>query len=106
MNNNQRFIDSPPPLHVVLRRRRKELALLQTQLAETLHVSPECIAQWERGRRRMELSKLPRIAAALQMDARELCAKALAEFHPLLHAALFGANALADPAPNATGNPL
>ena len=39
MNNNQRFLDSPPPVHVLLRRRRKELALLQTQLAETLHVS-------------------------------------------------------------------
>jgi len=54
----------------------------------------------------MELSKLPRIAAALQMDARELCAKALAEFHPQLHAVLFGANALADPAPSAAVNSL
>ena len=38
----------------------------------------------------MELSKLPRIAAALQLDARQLCAQALAEFHPLVYAALFG----------------
>ncbi len=40
--------------------------------------------------RRMELSKIPRIAAALQIDARELCAKALAEFHLLVYATLFG----------------
>jgi hypothetical protein len=38
----------------------------------------------------MELSKLPRIAEALQLDAKDLCAKALSEFHPLLYAALFG----------------
>jgi hypothetical protein len=49
--------------------------------------------QWECGRRRMELSKIPRIAAALQIDAKELCAKALLEFHPLVHAALFGHDA-------------
>lgn len=52
--------------------------------------SPECITQWECGRRRMELSKLPGIAAALQIDAKELCAKALAEFHTLVYATLFG----------------
>jgi transcriptional regulator with XRE-family HTH domain len=88
-------------LHILLRRRRQELSLVQSQLAEVLHVSPECIGQWECGRRRMELSKLPRIAAALQLDARELCSKALAEFHPLLYASLFGDDALAEhqPAP-------
>jgi hypothetical protein len=41
----------------------------------------------------MELGKLPRIAAALQLDAKKLCAKALLEFHPLVHAALFGPDA-------------
>jgi transcriptional regulator with XRE-family HTH domain len=64
--------------------------MFQSQIAAVLHVTPECIAQWECGRRRMELSKLPRIAAALQIDAKELCTKALAEFHPLLFATLFG----------------
>jgi transcriptional regulator with XRE-family HTH domain len=78
------------PLHILLRRRREELSLLQAQVAEALHVTPECITQWESGRRRMELSKLPRIAAVLQIDAKELCAKALAEFHPLVYATLFG----------------
>ena len=37
----------------------------------------------------MDLSKLPRITVALQLDVRELCAKALAEFHPLFYASLF-----------------
>jgi hypothetical protein len=40
----------------------------------------------------MELSKLPRLAATLQIDAKELCAKALAEFHPSFYAVLFGNN--------------
>jgi len=77
------------PLHILLRNRRKELSLTQAEIAEILHVTPECIGQWEAGRRRMELSKLPRIAEALQIDAEELCTKALAEFHPLLYATLF-----------------
>jgi DNA-binding XRE family transcriptional regulator len=78
------------PLHILLRRRREELALFQADVAERLHVTPECICQWEAGRRRMELSKLPRIAAVLQIDPRELCVRALVEFHPLVYAALFG----------------
>ncbi len=90
---NPTVITAEVPLHILLRRRRQELSLFQSQLAETLHVRAETIAQWECGRRRMELSKIPRIAAALQIDARELCAKALAEFHPLLYAALFGPDA-------------
>ena len=79
-----------PPLHILLRRRREELFMIQAQIAEVLHVSPECVGLWESGHRRMELSKLPRIAAALQIDAKQLCAKALLEFHPLVYAALFG----------------
>jgi transcriptional regulator with XRE-family HTH domain len=78
------------PLHILLRRRRQELSLLQADVAEALHVTPECITLWEAGRRRMELSKIPRIAVVLQIDARQLCAKALAEFHPLFYASLFG----------------
>jgi len=81
------------PLHILLRRRRLELRLLRADLAEELHVTPECVVLWECGRRRMELSKLPRIAAALQIDAKELCAKALAEFHPSVYHALFGGGA-------------
>ena len=90
MNQNSTIKTAPLPLHVLLRRRREELRLFQAQIAEELHVSPECVGLWECGRRRMELGKIPRIAEALQLDAKELCAKALAEFHPLLFAALFG----------------
>jgi transcriptional regulator with XRE-family HTH domain len=93
MNQNSTANTIEVPLHILLRRRREELSLLQVQVAEVLHVSPECITQWECGRRRMELSKLPRIAEVLQLDAKKLCAKALAEFHPLVYAALFGPDA-------------
>lgn len=86
------IIDAELPLHLALRRRRQELHLLQADIAEILHVSPECITLWEGGLRRMELAKLPRIAAALKMDARELCAKGLAEFYPNVYEALFGSS--------------
>jgi transcriptional regulator with XRE-family HTH domain len=93
MNQNSTATTTEVPLHTLLRRRRQELSLFQTQVAEALHVSPECVGLWECGRRRMELCKLPRIAEVLHLDARKLCAKALAEFHPVLFAALFGQDA-------------
>jgi transcriptional regulator with XRE-family HTH domain len=99
MNQNPSVLASEVPLHVLLRRRREELSLPQAQVAAALRVSPECVTQWELGRRRMELSKLPRIAAALQIDAKTLCMKALEEFHPLVHAALFGKEADASKTP-------
>ena len=89
MNKNPTITTTEPPLHVLLRRRREELSLLQADIAAALHVSPECVTMWEAGRRRMELCKLPRIAAALQIDAKQLCAKALAEFHPAFYDTLF-----------------
>jgi transcriptional regulator with XRE-family HTH domain len=95
MNENSTVTAVEVPLHILLRRRREELSLLQSEVAETLHVTPECVTLWEGGHRRMELGKLPRIAAALQLDARELCTKALAEFYPVFYAALFG-NATAE----------
>jgi len=95
MNKNPTIAVSEPPLHILLRRRRQELSLLQADVAEALHVSPECVTLWEAGRRRMELSKLPRIAATLQIDAKQLCAKALAEFHPLFFRTLFASDAVA-----------
>ena len=89
MNQNSTVTTIKQPLHILLRRRREELSLYQAEIAEALHVSPECIGLWECGRRRMELSKVPRLAEVLHLDAKELCAKALAEFHPLFYAALF-----------------
>jgi transcriptional regulator with XRE-family HTH domain len=89
MSKNSTITATKIPLHVMLRRRRRELKLVQAEVAEAVHVSPECITLWEAGRRRMELSKLPRIAAVLQLDPKELCAKALEEFHPVFFAVLF-----------------
>ena len=55
MNQNSTTTTTEVPLHILLRRRREELSLYQAQIAEALHVTPECIGQWECGRRRMEL---------------------------------------------------
>ena len=76
MNQNPTATPTEVSLHILLRRRRQELSFFQAQIAEALHVTPECIGQRECGRRRMKLSKIPRIAAALQIDAKELRAKA------------------------------
>jgi len=80
---------STVPLRVLIRQRRKELGLSQSDLAEALRVTSECITSWENGRRRMELGKLPRLAAVLQLDPKELCQQGLAEFYPVIHATLF-----------------
>jgi transcriptional regulator with XRE-family HTH domain len=95
MNKTPTITATKIPLHILLRRRRHELRLSQAAVADAIHVSPECITLWESGRRRMELAKLPRIAAVLQLDAKELCAKALAEFHPIFYASLFSNCAVA-----------
>ena len=92
MNSNP-TTSKPVLLHIRLRRRREELCLLQWQIAEMLGVTPECVGLWESGQRRMELSKLPRLAKALKLDGRQLCAQGLLEFHPAVYAALFGNSA-------------
>jgi transcriptional regulator with XRE-family HTH domain len=89
MNPNPTPIAKPLPLHITLRRRRKELHLLQSQVAESIGVSPQCVTLWESGRRRMELSKLPRLAQILKLDGIQLCVQGLREFHPSIYAALF-----------------
>jgi len=90
MNENSTHGATEAPLHILLRQRREQLGLRQSEVADALHVSAECVTLWEAGRRHMELSKIPRIAAILDLDAKGLCAKALAEFHPLFYATLFG----------------
>jgi transcriptional regulator with XRE-family HTH domain len=89
MSTNRMFT-SAEPVNILLRRRRLELGLLQSEVAEELNVSVEAVTHWESGRRRMDLAKLPRLAAALEIDPKELCTKALSEFHPLFFATLFG----------------
>jgi transcriptional regulator with XRE-family HTH domain len=79
-----------PPLHTLLRRRRQELSLVQADVAAALNVSDGAVTLWESGRRRMELSKIPRLARALQIDPKELSVKALEEYHPAFFRILFG----------------
>jgi len=80
------------PFAQFLRQRRTALRLRQAEIAAQLRVEPETVAHWENGRRRMELDKIPRMAAILQLDAKDLCRRALAEWHPRFHDTLFGAN--------------
>jgi len=72
-----------------IRRRRLQLHLKQSQIAEELRVTEECIAHWESGRRRPELNKIPRLAAVLKISSRDLCRKALDEWHPAFYDGLF-----------------
>jgi transcriptional regulator with XRE-family HTH domain len=90
MNDYPSRTSCEPPLHTQIRRRRQELSLVQADIAAALNVSDGAVTLWESGRRRMELSKIPRLAEALQLDARELCIQALAEFHPAFYNTLFG----------------
>jgi transcriptional regulator with XRE-family HTH domain len=91
---NPNITDPQVPIHILIRRRRQELRLLQADVAEMLNVTTECIGLWESGRRRMHLCRLPYIAEALHIDAEQLCAAALAEFYPLFYATLFGAGSV------------
>ena len=84
--------DRSVPFYQILRQRRMELRLRQAEIAAELRVEPETIGHWESGRRRMELNKVPRLAAILKLNAKDLCRLALSEWHPRLHDALFGAD--------------
>jgi transcriptional regulator with XRE-family HTH domain len=74
----------------LIRQRRVALRLKQSAIAAELRVEPESVGHWESGRRRMELDKLPRLAAILQLNKKDLCRLALSEWHPRLYATLFG----------------
>jgi transcriptional regulator with XRE-family HTH domain len=73
-----------------IRQRRIALRLKQAAIAAELRVEPETVGHWENGRRRMELDKVPRVAAILQLNKKDLCRMALFEWHPRLYATLFG----------------
>lgn len=77
-----------------LRQRRTALRLKQAEIAAELRVEPETVGHWESGRRRMELDKIPRLAVILRLDGKDLCRRALSEWHPRFHDTLFGADQL------------
>ena len=72
-----------------IRQRRLELRMKQADLAAALHVTDEAVGHWESGRRRPELNKIPRLAAALNVSSRDLCRKALDEWYPAFYDGLF-----------------
>ena len=51
---------------------RKEIGLTQAQLAESLGNSQQQIVSFEKGRRRMQVFMLPRLASALGVSVEEL----------------------------------
>ena len=77
-------------LSQLIRQRRGVLRLTQADVAAVLNVAPESICLWENDRRRMELDKLPRLAAILKLDPAALCRLALFQWHPCVYGALFG----------------
>lgn len=71
-----------------LRRRRQALGKSQREVAESIGLTEMSITLVEGGRRRLALERVPRLAAALQVDPPELCLLALRCWHPELSAAL------------------
>jgi len=79
------------PLADLIKERRTTLRLTQQDLADNLQVVPECVSLWERQKRRVDLDRVPHLAAILQLDEQDVSRLALFEHYPRLHAALFGA---------------
>ena len=77
------------PLRTVIRVRRLELSLTQADVAEALRTEPEAVGNWERGVRRIDLDKLPRLARTLNLDERQLCRLWIAEFHAGVYRSMF-----------------
>lgn len=71
-----------------LRQRRQELGKTQIEIADACGLTQMSITLVEGGRRRLALERVPRLAAALQVDPPELCLLALRCWHPELSAAL------------------
>ena len=80
------------PLSELIRQRRNTLGLKQQQIADELRVVPESIGNWERGKRRIELDRVPPLAAILQLNEQDVCRLAQFEVHPRLYATLLGAD--------------
>jgi len=84
MNNH------PMALSDLIKERRTTLGLTQEQVASALRVVPEAVCYWERRKRRIDLDRVPHLAAILELDEQDVSRLALFEHHPRLHAALFG----------------
>jgi transcriptional regulator with XRE-family HTH domain len=78
-------------LSTLLRQRRLELGLTQRQVADALGIkSPDFICLVEKGRKRLELDRVPQLARVLTLDVIEVCRQALKERAPAFAAALTG----------------
>lgn len=51
---------------------REQVGLTQEQLAERLSVTPQSVGEWESGRKRPMLERLPKLASALGVEPRDL----------------------------------
>ena len=84
-------MSQPILLKDVIRTRREELGLSQIELARVLGIaSGEFVSMVESGKRSFALNNIPRLAAALWLDAEDLCRVALHEAAPELYLATFG----------------
>jgi transcriptional regulator with XRE-family HTH domain len=83
--------EHPVPLADLIKRRRTSLRLTQQQVADVLRVVPEAVGLWERQKRRVDLDRIPSLAAVLELNEQDVSRLALYEYTPRLHAALFGA---------------
>jgi transcriptional regulator with XRE-family HTH domain len=80
----------PLSLPDLIKERRAALGLTQEQVANALQVVSEAVGYWERRKRRIDLDRIPHLAAILELDEQDVSRLALFEHHPRLHAALFG----------------
>lgn len=74
----------------VIRKRRQELKLKQSHVAEVVGTSPEFIAMVENGTRQFNLDRLPRVADVLSLDCKSLIRVAMQRECPSVCAVLFG----------------
>jgi transcriptional regulator with XRE-family HTH domain len=78
-------------LRTFMRRRREELGLTQVDVARAVGVSSgDFISLVEKGIRKLDLDRMPRLAEVLQSDPVEVSRVALQEQYPLLATVLVG----------------
>lgn len=92
-------------LSEIMYERRTELGMSASDLARALNIkSSEFIGMVERGRRNLELNRVPMLADALKLDSEALCRLALFEAAPQIAMRLFGRKINDfDPKPDKTG---